>query len=261
MADEVKGWFEEAVLPDGGIEQMPHPVDTLDCAVVCSSVFDKIVDPTINDDNVAGYFVGSRWVNITLDREFVCLDITTGAAVWLCVTTPRSYIINLRAGDAILAHDANFAPVETLTGVNVSRFAYAFDCTTPEFIRHEFQVPANINVGGNVTFLLPWRPRVHPNPAQNVVWKFESIAVADGESWDQDFVSKGNVISTSKVTVNQITVANVSISVTTLGWVAGDLVVLRILRDATSGDDTLDDAGAPDDDALLFGVKIRIPLI
>lgn len=261
MADEVKGWVTENALPEGGIEQSPKLVDMTDCNVMCSGVFNKTADPTVNDDNTAGYFVGSLWANITNDKLFICIDTSTGAAAWKCVSINGGHIINLRAGDAILAHDANFAPVETLTGANISRFAHAFDCTTSEFIRHEFQVPVELDVEKDITFAIPWRPRVHPSPAQDVVWEFESIAVADGESWDQALVSKGTVVSTSKVTNNQITIVEKSLSVATLGWAAGDSVVLRISRDADNASDTLDDAGAPDDDALLFGVKIYIPLI
>lgn len=39
-------------------------------------------DPGATDDSAAGYAVGSRWINVTLDKEFVCLDATAAAAVW-----------------------------------------------------------------------------------------------------------------------------------------------------------------------------------
>jgi len=39
-------------------------------------------DPGVGDDSDDGYSVGSRWINVTLDKEFVCLDATVGAAVW-----------------------------------------------------------------------------------------------------------------------------------------------------------------------------------
>ena len=39
-------------------------------------------DPVSGDDTNAGYAVGSRWINVTLDKEFVCLDATATAAVW-----------------------------------------------------------------------------------------------------------------------------------------------------------------------------------
>jgi len=39
-------------------------------------------DPTTWDDSWDGYTVWSRWINITDDKEFVCLDATATAAVW-----------------------------------------------------------------------------------------------------------------------------------------------------------------------------------
>ena len=50
------------------------------------SNFVSAVDPTVNDDTSAGYEVGSRWINLTTDTEFVCLDATAGAAVWVATT-------------------------------------------------------------------------------------------------------------------------------------------------------------------------------
>ena len=38
--------------------------------------------PTVTDDSAAGYAVGSRWIDVTNDVEYVCLDATAGAAVW-----------------------------------------------------------------------------------------------------------------------------------------------------------------------------------
>lgn len=43
-------------------------------------------DPTVTADAAAGYAVGSRWVNVTTDNEFVCLDAANGAAVWKLTT-------------------------------------------------------------------------------------------------------------------------------------------------------------------------------
>lgn len=40
-------------------------------------------DPGATDDSAAGYVVGSTWVNVTLDKAFVCVDATATSAVWL----------------------------------------------------------------------------------------------------------------------------------------------------------------------------------
>jgi len=45
------------------------------------------VDPTVSDDNTLGYLVGSRWLNTTTPSEFVCSDVSTGAAVWTLTTS------------------------------------------------------------------------------------------------------------------------------------------------------------------------------
>lgn len=47
---------------------------------------DATVDPTVNNDSTEGYSVLSRWANITDDKEFVCLDASVGAAVWIETT-------------------------------------------------------------------------------------------------------------------------------------------------------------------------------
>lgn len=38
--------------------------------------------PTTGDDSGDGYVVGSRWIDTTNDKEYVCLDNTAAAAVW-----------------------------------------------------------------------------------------------------------------------------------------------------------------------------------
>ena len=43
---------------------------------------DATAAPTVNDDVDEGYSVDSRWVDVTNDKEYVCLDATDGAAVW-----------------------------------------------------------------------------------------------------------------------------------------------------------------------------------
>lgn len=42
--------------------------------------------PTTGDDTDDGYAVGSRWWDTTNDEEYVCLDASSGAAVWVETT-------------------------------------------------------------------------------------------------------------------------------------------------------------------------------
>lgn len=43
------------------------------------------------DDITLGYTVGSRWFDVTADKEYVCLDNTDGAAVWTETTGGLTY--------------------------------------------------------------------------------------------------------------------------------------------------------------------------
>jgi len=38
--------------------------------------------PGVGDDTDDGYVIGDRWLDVTADEEYVCLDVTAGAAVW-----------------------------------------------------------------------------------------------------------------------------------------------------------------------------------
>lgn len=44
-------------------------------------------DPAVTDDSASGYSIGSRWINVATDHEFVCTDATQGAALWVDTTT------------------------------------------------------------------------------------------------------------------------------------------------------------------------------
>ena len=55
-----------------------------------ASNFNATTDPTTDDDSGDGYVVGSRWINISTDEEFVCVDATVGSAVWLSTTAGTS---------------------------------------------------------------------------------------------------------------------------------------------------------------------------
>ena len=42
--------------------------------------------PTVNDDADDGYSAGSKWVDLTGDKEYTCVDPTSGAAIWIETT-------------------------------------------------------------------------------------------------------------------------------------------------------------------------------
>jgi len=60
--------------------------------------------PTVDDDVDLGYEPGSRWVDLTNDKEYVCLDNTDGAAVWTETTQSGG------GGGPLDKHDGTQAP-------------------------------------------------------------------------------------------------------------------------------------------------------
>ena len=46
--------------------------------------------PSVTDDDVAGYAVGSQWVDVSNDKVYNCVDSSTGAAVWVDITAGAS---------------------------------------------------------------------------------------------------------------------------------------------------------------------------
>jgi hypothetical protein len=61
------------------------PLSQLDTAVTARARVwaGKTTAPTVNDDSGDGIAVGDRWIDETNNREYVCLDATAGAAVWV----------------------------------------------------------------------------------------------------------------------------------------------------------------------------------
>lgn len=50
--------------------------------------------PTVDNDIGEGYIVGSRWIDTTNDKEYVCMDVTEGAAVWTETTQSGAAEVN-----------------------------------------------------------------------------------------------------------------------------------------------------------------------
>jgi hypothetical protein len=45
--------------------------------------YDATTAPTVNEDTGDGYSVGSVWIDVTGDAAYICVDASSGAAVWL----------------------------------------------------------------------------------------------------------------------------------------------------------------------------------
>lgn len=93
-----------------------HTVTTGSLARINGSLVDNLVattDPGVNDDNTQGYGVGSKWINVTLDKGFIAVDVVTGVAVWMETTVVKSKTQTLSDGVNISwdMNDGDFATV------------------------------------------------------------------------------------------------------------------------------------------------------
>ena len=88
----------------------------------------KTFDPNNLNDTTQGFEVSSRWVNTATDREYVCVDATTNAAIWL----PTTAVDANRTGDIV-----NLAAL-----LNNGRAGFFFD--------------SNVTTSNGVSFDVDW---------------------------------------------------------------------------------------------------------
>lgn len=72
---------EERAVPGGerqAVERARRELNTLP-----KNNLDATQAPTANDDSTLGYLEGSRWVDVTNDYAYTCVDATPTAAVWV----------------------------------------------------------------------------------------------------------------------------------------------------------------------------------
>ncbi|ANJ20687.1 virion protein [Dinoroseobacter phage DS-1410Ws-06] len=69
------------VLVNGAFQELPVG-DTLPGAGGLQNNLAATTAPAVGNDNTEGYAVGSVWIDVTNDNSYVCLDASTGAAVW-----------------------------------------------------------------------------------------------------------------------------------------------------------------------------------
>lgn len=81
---------------------------------------DGTAAPTVNDDTTEGYAVGSRWIDVTNDKEYVCLDATDGAAVWKATAPSGAAGAVGTSGTPVDNDFAKFTDASTIEGRSYS---------------------------------------------------------------------------------------------------------------------------------------------
>lgn len=65
------------------------------------------VSPTVDEDSGDGYAVGSIWIDTTANKQYICLDATVGAAIWIETTQTGD------GGGTPDASDVTYTPTTT----------------------------------------------------------------------------------------------------------------------------------------------------
>jgi hypothetical protein len=142
---------------------------------------------------------------------------------------------------------ASGGPAKTLTtGTNHTYYALAYDKATDEHAFFNFTVPQDFQAG-NVTVKVLWIAEAATSGA--AVWNVATLGRQAGEAWDAALGSVQSVTSTTNGTAKNLNAA--TFTAFNPGWAAGDLVVVKVSRDADHASDTLDA------DALLICVEVQ----
>lgn len=76
------------------------------------------VDPTSGDDSSGGYDIGSRWINVNTNKEFVCVDDSVGSAVWEQTTNYNNVFIPYNPPDEFNSGNFEFREATGEAGNN-----------------------------------------------------------------------------------------------------------------------------------------------
>lgn len=102
---------------------------------------DGTIAPTATDDSSLGYNVSSRWIDITNDKEYVCVDSTASAAVWIETTGAGSGSIHT---DCYTWYDSSAKPYADTTSVSYTTIDRII------FPGTSFDTPSSIKIITNV---------------------------------------------------------------------------------------------------------------
>lgn len=117
--------------------------------------------PLSTDDSGAGYAVGSRWVDVTNDNTYTCVDASVGAAVWVqenqtTETAPDGFSTTFTTSGPLSTSSSAFATKGTVFTMDQSRFLISvefLDATPPPTQTVSLFI-AELDAGGLITNIL-----------------------------------------------------------------------------------------------------------
>jgi hypothetical protein len=119
----------------------------------------------------------------------------------------------------------------------------AYDDGTDESLMTSEMVPPGVDLTGTVTFELWWDA---VDSTDDVVWVLDHLPLEDGEDW-ADWAGGQSTVALATDTASAagtlVSYISTTATVSSLGWVANDMLTLRLRRDANAiADDLPNDA-------------------
>lgn len=97
--------------------------------------------PTATDDSGSSYSVGSRWIDVTNDKEYVCVDATSTTAVWIETTqTPPTIVFGTAFQET---------SEETESTTALTSFQQKIRLTTPSLTSGTYRIGWYCNFGNS----------------------------------------------------------------------------------------------------------------
>ncbi len=189
--------------------------------------------------------VSVTFTNKTIDAEGTGNSITIPVKIWLaaagCNNATASSFWDLPTSEP--------AGVACVTGTNIQKGVLDFEdgtSTTAESAQTYLMLPSDFSASGNLDVVIKWFAAAITG---SVVWGVQTSCVADAETDDPSWNTASTATDAAKGTTLQTNDATIS-NVTKTGCAAGELMHLKIYRDADNASDTMSG------DARLIGVEV-----
>ena len=198
-------------------------------AAVLGSFTVAQLNTAISDDNVSSATSTDTFTNKTFDAEGTGNVLTVPKRLWF----PAAGCNNATAGSIWDIPTTSPAVAACISGTNTQKGVLDFADA--------------VNLSAQLTYKLPstWSGTVDANikwltsaTTGDVVWQLSTICVADAETDDPAFNTASTVTDTAKGTTLQTNDAAIT-TVTVTGCAAGELMHIKIQRDAAHASDTL----------------------
>ena len=200
---------------------------------------DATTAPTVDNDTTEGYGVGSKWVDVTNDKAYICVDNTDGAAVWIEITQSVGSITFTDSIECHLINPLNTGAVPAIESLTTSgalaRGAKFLDGTIDGeyYIEAQEPLPADLASTPSLKLEIEWMPLASLID-KDIRVTVSSRAVADGENNDVAFTAETTKTIRMPNTLEYKKVD--TITLTNLGTVEAGDSINHIIKRLPNGD-------------------------